>query len=132
MGTRRQFIGSGMAVTAASLGTGSMAASSAAAAEAPIPVGLFVYQSADPTAIDAGRVMAGQGVPVAAVDEAEPVWLEQALRGIWTREPAFVVGLTRESEFATAKGLAAEFGHDLAHSAPAHHPGFVNWILGPA
>lgn len=140
MRNRRQFIGSGMAVTAASLGsraTASVPGSAGATGHSGVPpaakpVGLFVFQSGDPEAVAAGRVMAGLGVPVIAFEDGRPDWLEQALDGIWARQPVRVVDLTGEPGFRTASAHAARLGHALAHRAPANRPGLINWILGPS
>lgn len=75
--------------------------------------------------------MAGQGVPVLGLDTADPRSFALELRRFWRQEPAKVVGLTGEPGLRQVTVLAAEFGFGLAHRAPAHCAGLVNWIVGP-
>lgn len=131
MSDRRRFMGAGIAVAAASLSPSSHTAERASARQAGRSTArLFVYQPSDPAAIEAGRVMAGQGIRVLGLDASDRVSLEAALSGLWARGPAPVVGLTDEAGFRQALDLAATFGLSRSHRAPADSGALVHWIVG--
>lgn len=132
MSNRRDFVGSGVAMAAASVAGPGSANGRPLPRGGAVAVRLFIYQAANPDAIEAGRVMAGQGVPVLGLDAADAACFERELRQFWRLQPVNVVGLTDESGFRQVLALASEFGFELAHSAPAHRAGLVNWIVGPS
>jgi hypothetical protein len=133
MPDRRQFIGAGFAVTASSLTVATRATHGAPAFGAGAAIDrIFVYQARNPDAIEAGRVMAGQGIPVVGYDDANPASLDGLLCQLGSRADAWLVGLTDASVFRQVQFKADQAGLRLVHSAPAIRRGLVHWIVGAA
>lgn len=130
MANRRRFLGAGVAVTASSVAAAVVSAASTQPRDSALPPDtVFVYQSGDPYAIDAARVMSLQGVPVLRFDGATGAWDEQNLPASWAPETVRFVGLTCASGLEQVRALAGDFGLELVHSAPANGGGLISWII---
>ena len=127
-------------------GTAAPAASSASAAVArrpgrwrklsrmrteEAPESVFLYQSGERVAVEAGRIMTRQGVRVVEFAETDRDALEELLREVWPVRRTRVVGFTHEAGYRQARSIAAEFGSFHSHSAPANRGRLVNWIIVP-
>jgi len=99
-------------------------------------IGVFVYESGQPLAIEAARVAAGQSVPVLAYDAASGAELGSELGSELGRlagdETGAIAGLTSSGGFDLVSALAAARGWSIRHAAPAGGAGLLHWIVGPA
>lgn len=134
MQSRRRFIGTGIAASASAMtvpAPGSATTTDTAPrAAAGVPVALFIAELGQPAAIDAGRVAAGQGVPVTLIDGGDMAAIEQALADIRRRRAASVVGMTTAECFEQVRSLAAAYDF-AAHSAEVSDGRLLCWIVGP-
>lgn len=138
MSSRRQFIGSGVAATAVTLGAAAESGSVGGSFGGPVRVELFVYETGKPLAIEAARVAAGQSVAVLPYEATTREDFRAELARLVDGRDGAVAGLTSMAGFDVAREFAALRGWSLSHSAragtgadDAGDEALLHWIVGP-
>ena len=120
-----------MAATAVSLVAPAASPADGASWGSALRVGLFVYESAEPSALEAARVAVGQSVPVLAYDAAEREFFATELAERCAPGQFAVAGLTSSQGCDAAREWAASLGWPIHHSAPVGDEPLMHWIVAP-
>ena len=120
-----------MAATAVSLVAPAVSDANGVSWGASPRVGLFVYESAEPSAIEAARVAVGQSVPVLSYTDEERALFEAELADRCGPGTFAVAGLTSSQGCDVAREWAASLGWPIHHAAPVGDERLVHWIVAP-
>ena len=129
---RRQFIQTGLAVSAASLALPHVLHSEETTGEGTsLSLELFVYDDRFAEAIEAARVATDRNLPVASMTRVlTELWYDELdLR--WKRAPMTLAGMTTEHGLFVFETLALDRGMRVLSCTAGATDDLVSWVIGP-